>query len=160
MKNKTNIFAVLVLFILTLGALQIAPAHAEDVKPDPKAEELLNKFMTALLVEDEAASAKAVMSLVHKSLLSNDKSDLSPDLRRFSFKKAHGGAGHYTSPVKITRVRKTGITAIGFKETAEAGAVYDYFISKKEGVTGMPAPVKVFFPKDGGELKISYMGSL
>jgi len=153
---------ILVFFVISLiiGLSHITPAYPADVKPNPKAEVLLNKFLQALLTGDENASVKAVMPLVHKSLLSNDKKDLSPDLRLYSFKKAHRNARHYSLPVKITRVRKTGVTAIGFKETAEAGIVYDYFISKKKGIGGLPSPVKVFVPKNGGELKISYMGGL
>jgi hypothetical protein len=137
-----------------------AAEAADDPPPDPAAVQLLNDFMQALSVSDEDASAKATMKHVHKSLLNPAGDDLSSDLRRFSFKKAHDNAKFYASPVKITRIRKTGISAIGFKQTAEAGRVDDYFLAKKEGVNGMPAPVRVFFPKSGGAPKIAYMGSL
>lgn len=142
------------------------PARAEDAPAaegnarDKSGEELLNQFMTALLIADEGASAKEVMKVTHKSKWAKDGSDLSPDLRRFSFHKAHDNAKFYASPVKITRVRETSMSGVGFKETAEAGSVVDYFVKKKEGVNGMPAPVKVFFPKGGGAPKILDMGSL
>jgi hypothetical protein len=61
--------------------------------------------------------------------------------------------------VKITRIRRTGVSAIGFRETAEKGKVTDYFVAKKDGVNGMPAPVKIFFPEGGGEPKISYVAA-
>ncbi len=66
----------------------------------------------------------------------------------------------YAQPVKITRIRKTGTTAICFRETAEKGKVADYFIAKQESVNGMPALVKIFFPEGGGASTISYVGSL
>ncbi len=150
-------------FVLLLSIVGGAPRTAmaeEDAKPDPNAVALLNGFMSALAVADEKASAKATLPFVHRSLKNAAGDDLSADLRRFSFKKAHDGSKFYAAPVKITRVRPTNTTAIGFKETAEAGRVDDYFIAKKEGVNGMPAPVKIFFPKDGSEPRISYMGSI
>lgn len=129
-------------------------------KTDARAEKLLNNFMKALSIENFDESAKAVMKYTHKSLHNADGTNLTSDLLRFSFKKAHDNAKFYAQPVKITRVRKTGVTAIGFKETAQKGTVYDYFISKKDGVDGMPAPVKIFFPEDGSDPLVNYMGSL
>lgn len=105
-------------------------------------------------------SHKGALPYLHKSLLAPGGGDVSGDLRRFSFKKAWENAKFYAQPVKITRIRRTGISAIGFRETAEKGKVSDYFVAKKEGVSGMPAPVKIFFPEGGGEPKISYVGSL
>lgn len=145
---------------LTCSVTTTQLASADDPAPDPVAVKLVDDFMDALRIADEDASAKATLPLVHKSLLNPAKDDLSQDLRRFSFKKAHDNAKFYAAPVKVTRVRKTGITAIGFKQTAEAGSVVDYFVAKKDGVNGMPAPVRIFFPKDGGAPKIAYMGSL
>jgi hypothetical protein len=139
---------------------QVATAEDPAPAPDPAAVKLVDDFMTALRIAGDEESAKATLPLVHKSLLNPAKDDLSQDLRRFSFKKAHDNAKFYAAPVKVTRVRSTGITAIGFKQTAEAGSVVDYFIAKKDGVSGMPAPVRIFFPKDGGAPKIAYMGSL
>jgi hypothetical protein len=156
---KKNI--VRTLFVFTVICLTTASdLFAQDVSSDPKIEALLNNFMNALLIADEEKSAKECMKYVHKSLLNQAGNDLSPDLRRFSFKKAHDNAKFYQVPVKVTRVRPTNTSAIGFGPTAEAGTVHDYFVGKKEGVNGMPAPIKVFIPSNGGEPKVSYMGSL
>jgi hypothetical protein len=154
---------------LVMAGLGAAPtlAHAEEKAAaadasarDKQAEELLNKFMAALAIASEDESAKALLPLTHRSLHLKDGSDLSQDLRRFSFHKAHDNAKFYASPVKITRVRPNNLSGIGFKETAELGTSVDYFIAKKAGVNGMPAPVKVFFPKDGGAPTVHYMGSI
>ena len=138
-------------------------AQAQMDEPvDPRAEKLLNDFLTALASnkEDMNAAIKAALPHLHKSLLGPGGSDVSQDLRNFSFKKAWQNAQFYAQPVKITRVRKTGTTGIGFRETAEKGKVVDYFVAKKEGINGMPAPVKIFFPEDGSAPKVSYVGSL
>lgn len=132
------------------------PAAADDPAPDPAAVKVLSDFMTALQIADEDASAKAVMPYVHKSLLNPAGTDLSRDLRQFSFHKAHTSARMYPTPVKVTRVRMTNITAIGFKQTAEAGTTVDYFIARNDSAT---VPVRIFFPRSGAP-KIAYMGSL
>lgn len=141
---------------------EAAPGDIEVEKADPKAVQLLNDFFAALAVADENASAKACLAVVHKSLMNAAKDDLTSDLRRFSFKKAHDNAKFYAQPVKITRIRPKNISGIGAKSngTAELGAVHDYFVAKKEGTAGLPAPVQVFFPQGGGDPKIAYMGSL
>jgi hypothetical protein len=127
---------------------------------DPRATHLLNQFLAALQIPDPDESANAVLPLVHVSLKTNDRTDLTRDLRSFSFKKANENAKFYAVPVSITRVRTMGTTGIGFGETAENGKVVDYFIAKNAGVNGMPAPIKVFFPASGGHPTVSYMGSL
>jgi hypothetical protein len=139
------------------------PAQAQMDEPvDARAEKLLNDFLAALTgsPDNMDAAIKAALPHLHKSLLAPGGGDVSSDLRRFSFKKAWENAKFYAQPVKITRIRRTGTSAIGFRETAEKGKVTDYFIAKKEGTSGMPAPVKIFFPEGGGEPKISYVGSL
>jgi len=147
--------------ILTfLLCLSFFAGVSQTTEIDKRAETLLNDFMKALLIENSEASAKACLKHVHKSLMNSNGDNLTKDLLDFSFKKAHSNAKFYANPVKITRVRKNKVTAIGFKETGENGSEYSYFISKKDGVNGMPAPVNIFFPADGSAPKISYMGSL
>ena len=156
----------LVMVLLSAAAaptLLPTPAMAQLDEPiDPRAEKVLNDFLGALTANEANfdAAVKAALPYLHKSLLGPGGGDVTADLRRFSFKKAWSNAKFYAQPVKITRVRKTGTSAIGFQETAEKGKVVDYFVAKKDGVAGMPAPVKVFFPEGGGEPKISYVGSL
>lgn len=163
---KTLVKAGLVLFLSVAVAaplLHPAPAQAQMDEPvDARAEKLLNDFLAALTSHQDNmdAAVKAALPHLHKTLLASGGNDVTNDLRNFSFKKAWSNAKFYAQPVKITRIRKTGTTAIGFRETAEKGKVMDYFVAKADGVNGMPAPVKVFFPDGGGEPKISYVGSL
>lgn len=148
-----------VFIFLVLGGIS-QNSFSQDVQPDPKAVEVINNFMKALSIEDFEQSVKAAMPYLHKSLLNDAGNDISPDLRRFSFKKAHDGVKFYAIPATITRVQKTTQTQVGFGPTAEAGEVYKYFVGKKEGVSGMPAPLQVFIPNGGGEPKLVNIGSL
>ena len=143
-------------FILNL----VTPVFAvEKISPDPRGVELVNKLVAALLIQDPDARVKAVIPLVHKSLLNNDGTDLSINVKPWSYKKAYQNVKFYCYPVKIHEVHKGRVYTIGFKETAEKGRTDKYFVKKKPGVNGMPAPVHVFFPSDGGDPKVVNMGS-
>jgi hypothetical protein len=149
-----------ILFFAVFSFLAWLVNAQSKMQTDERAIELLNNFMQTLMIEDFEESAQQMLKYTHKSLWNADGTNLSRDLRDFSFKKAKSNAKFYQVPVKITRVRETNVSAIGYAETAEKGKVVDYFIAKKAGVNGMPAPVKIFFPADGSAPKISYMGSL
>lgn len=66
----------------------------------------------------------------------------------------------YKVPVEITRVAPGNERTIGFRDTAERGRVDRYFVAKRRGVSGLPAPLHVFFPADGGAPSVVDMGSL
>jgi hypothetical protein len=154
---------LLLIAILGFGSLTFAQnGKVKMDDQDKKAEHLINRLLDSLLIADFDQSAHAVAQLTHKSSLNSERDNLSRDLLDFSFKKAHDNAKFYAHPVKITRIQKTAVTAIGHSsnDTAEAGEERKYWIAKKPGVNGMPAPINVFFPADGGHPKINYMGSL
>ena len=139
------------------------PAVAGQAAPgsDAAAEQLLNATLMALQQNrDEEAAARAVLPYLHRSLMDATGANLTTDVRQFSFKKAFGAAPLYASPVKVTRVRPNNVTEIGFGPTAERGRSVDYFVAKRDGQPGMPAPVTVFFPASGGPPKVTYLGSL
>lgn len=132
----------------------------EKIAPDERGIKLLNEFLTALAIPDEETRLKAVVPLVHKSLLTSDGRDLDNDTKPFSYKKACQNVQFYCNPVKIKYVLKGNTMTVGFQETAEKGRVDRYFVEKKDGVPGMPAPIHIFWPSSGGEPKIINMGSL
>ncbi|MBK8217394.1 MAG: hypothetical protein IPK71_27015 [Myxococcales bacterium] len=143
------------------GGVASPPGQAVDpTAVDPSATRLLDAFLSALQGQrDEEAAARAVLPFVHKSML-GPSGGLSDDVRRFSFKKAFGAAPLYAVPVVVTRVRPSSTTAIGFGPTGERGRSVDYFVAKRPGQVGMPAPVTVFFPESGAPPSIAYVGSL
>lgn len=123
-------------------------------------EKLVNELMQALLIKEEQARVEAVIPLVHKSLLSASGDDLDPSVKAFSFRRASNAVRLYGIPVKITRVARGSDITVGFGGTAEAGRSDRFFVAKREGVAGLPAPIHVFFPANGGGPKILNMGSL
>jgi hypothetical protein len=149
---------LLVAALLVWGAL--SAWAIEKIDPDPKGVELVNKLMKALTNADETKRLQEVLPLVHKSLKSKDGKDLDRTVKDFSYKKACTGAGNYKIPVEIHEVHKGTEMTIGFKETAETGRKDKYFVKKKDGVAGMPAPIIVFWPKGGGAPLVVDMGSL
>jgi hypothetical protein len=163
---------VVVKGLLLAGMLAVpgvSRAAAGDVPQDPKVVEFINKFCADIGAAAQASDnnddvavselGKKAVKYFHKSHYDNTGANLKADRLRFSFKKGSGDLKFYDCPVKITRVRKTGTTAIGFKETGEKGAVYDYFLAKKAGVSGMPAQIRIFVSETGG-IWIDDVGSL
>ena len=163
----------MVFIALGIGIALMAPnfVHSQQTEAynnilrdakDNQAANLLNTFIEALLIEDFNVSAKTVFPLTHKSNYNRSHTELSSDLLNFSFKKAHANAKFYQAPVLITRVQDLKTTEIGHPSynSHEKGIERKYWIDKKPGVNGMPAPIAIFFPADGGAPKISYMGSL
>jgi len=154
-----------------IAASPYAPQAAPTAQPsqaqtgdDPREADVPALLAATLSVlqqnRDEEAAAAAIVPYLHKSLLDSTGARLTTDVRSFSFKKAHGAAGLYAVPVTITRVRPSAVTAIGHGPTGEQGRSVDYFVAKRAGVAGMPAPVTVFFPVGGGPPKVAYLGSL
>ena len=142
--------------------------HPTTIVTDASAEEginsqavaMLNQFIKALMLDDSQERLRAVLPFVHKSMLSPDGNDLDRTVKEFSYKRAVQNVKFYQVPVKITRVAMGNVRTIGFKSTAERGRVDRYFVAKRSGVAGLPAPIHIFFPENGGVPKIINMGSL
>ena len=96
--------------------------------------------MEGLRNQDIESSIQEIIPHLHKTLKTTDGSDITRDLKLYSFKKAHRGAIRYYFPVKITRIRKVYFQ----RDLGEEGQEYDFFIAKLPLYTGYPAPVKIF----------------
>jgi hypothetical protein len=153
----------------SLVSTQALAGGPTDVQPDPKVVEFINGFCAEMnaATKDIASPSDAEVSelgkkalkFYHRSHYNGAKDNLKDDRLRFSFKKGIGNLKFYDCPVKITRVRKTATSGIGFKDTAEKGLVFDYFLKKKDGVAGLPAQVRVFV-SEKGEISFDDLGSL
>jgi len=124
--------------------------------------QLMNNFMQSMLIDDLKESAHAVMPYVHKSLLSKDKQSLDPYVLDYSFRKAHENIKFYEYPVKVTHFEKNAVTTIGHRKyhTNERGYEVKYYLAKKPGSGGLRASLVLFYPANGGNPSISYMGNL
>lgn len=126
-----------------------------------QAEKVMNRFLSLLQHDSYEISARKVVPLMHRSLLDRSGKRLDDDTLRFSFKKAHQNAQHYAYPVQITRVQKLRTTGVGHGRTYQKGVEYKYWIRKRKGEIGMPAPLVLFFPRgEAVQPKLSYVGSL
>jgi hypothetical protein len=149
-----------ILLVLLLAAWTPMALAIEKIEADAKGVQLCELFLKACQIEDPKARLEAVVPLMHKSMLSKDGKDLDRNVKEFSYAKACGGAKFYAIPVEIYEVHKGNVTTIGFKETAERGRTDKYFVAKKAGQAGRPAPLHVFWPEDGGPPKLVNVGSL
>lgn len=155
---------IIVLFVCA-GVLVQSSSYAQDIKVedfDKAGIDVINTFMKSIVDNqaDETAAAKAAMPVIHRSEYDASGTCLMKDRLDFSFKKAWQNAKFYKVPVVVTRVQKQNLTAIGFGATAEKGTAYKVWIAKNDGVAGLPAPLNVFFPANGGAPKVYYYGSL
>ena len=135
---------------------------AEEQKSfyEEKAVTVMNQFIVIVQKESFENAAKKVVPLIHKSLLTSNGKSLDDDTYRFSFKKAYNNAKNYIYPIKITRIQKLKTTEIGYGKRYQKGIEYKFWIAKKEGVSGLPAPLVLFFPENTELAKLSYIGSL
>ena len=148
--------------ILSCGALTwSARAEAQVAPPDERGMDKIKQFMDITLSTpdmEEAGKKLVAAKVVHSSKLDkNDNRKLNPDSLRFAYKKAFGNVKFYDQVA--TRTVLTGTTAVGFGPTAQKGKLFKYFIRKKEGVNGMPAPIQVFYPEDGSDPVVYDFGS-
>ncbi len=153
------LLSVLAVINLLTGVAWAAPPSLA-VEPDAlaKIEQFLaicTRHSDASLAAQEVVAAK----LVHASKLDpNNPQQLNADALRFSFKKAFANAKFYEP--KVIRVTATTTTGVGHGATAQLGRLHKYFVAKKPGVNGMPAPIQVFFPEQGGPPVLYDWGSL
>lgn len=158
--TRPNRLALLTWCLLATGAF--AQANA-DAPPDERGAAKLKRFIEILTsTEDMEAAGKTVVAekLVHGSKLDkNEPTKLNNDSMRFAFKKAFTNAKMYDPGPRIIRTQLTATSAVGFGPTAQKGKLYKYFIAKKEGVGGMPAPIQIFYPEDGSDPIVYDFGS-
>jgi hypothetical protein len=154
------LYRLLLLCLVSIGFLRgsVLTAQAQDT-PDPRAAKLLVQLAMALSSADEKTCIEQLLPILHKSLLASAGDDLAREVKALTLKKARTAISKYASPISIARIEKTPTPSVGMGATAEQGAVYEYFLRPKDN-TAISAPVKIFFPANGGEPKISHFGSL
>lgn len=124
---------------------------------------VLNQYLKILsespTLED---CAKNIYPYLGGGLLSSDGQKVSSDTIQFSLKKDYNNVKFYTVPAEITRIQLNKNSYDGFEKTYIEGDIYKIWISKKEGIAGMPAPIPVIVPKNDSEHPkvISTIGSL
>ena len=152
-RTFVSLAAVLVTLFVSMPASAI-----EKIDPNPAAVKLITKFIKAAQIKDSKARLAAILPMLHKSMKTKDGKDLPGNVKNYSYKKACDNAKFYQTT--IFEVHKGRTVTVGFKETAEKGRKDKYFVNKKDGVAGRPAPLHVFFPASGGAPTLINIGSL
>ncbi len=144
-----------------LACIVATQAIAQDAPPDERGLAKIQRFMEICLTTPDMEAAGRLLiaeKVVHVSKRDkNNPVKLNPDSMRFAFKKAHGNVAMYQTAA--ARVQLTGTSAVGFGPTAQKGKLYKYFMMKKDGVDGMPAPIQVFYPENGEDPVVYDFGS-
>jgi hypothetical protein len=134
-------------------ALHIPPTAAPLAPDDAPAHELISRFVQQLLHNDPESAARAVLPLLHRSLLRQGV--ILPDFRKNNLDIAHERIRLYRLPVVIIDKKNTNRNTIGVLADKEQGAEWMYSIAKMQDTGGLPAYIRVFFPQNGGEPRIT-----
>ncbi len=140
---------------------QTKEIKAGDVPSEVK--NVLNQYLTILSSAkslDECAAN--VMKVAAGGLLSTDGMSISSNVKPYSLKKDFENVKFYKQPAEITRVQLQTGGYDGYKGTLIEGDIYKIWIAKKDGVKGMPAPIRIIVPKNdkSNPKVISVIGSL
>lgn len=124
---------------------------------------ILGKYIKILKSPSIDACASAFIEVAGGGLVNeNFPVSLRSDVKIYSLKKDFDNIKFYANPVVITRVNVSQSNGNGFGKTAIAGTVYKIWIKKKEGVSGMPAPIQIMVPKGNAQIttpKVVNIGS-
>lgn len=153
------IVASLFIFIIIFSSSAL---QSSDIAISELPQEISNIVGQYLFILQNSATLEEAASKLQNILgggLLNTQGKISQDTLSFSLKKDFQNAKLYQYPIKITRVVKILNDYDGYQQTYIEGTGYKVWISKKDGVAGMPAPVRVLKPKDGSGAKIIGIGS-
>ncbi len=121
--------------------------------------DIVNQYVFILQNSNTIEEAASKLQNILGGGLLNTQGKISQDTLSFSLKKDFQNAKLYQYPIKITRVMRILNDYDGYQQTYIEGTGYKVWVAKKEDVSGMPAPVHVIKPKDGGPVKIIGIGS-
>lgn len=130
------------------------------IAPDTRAVNLINAFLAAITQSDSESRKAAAIPHLHATLLTPDGESIDPITERYDFSKAVASIHFYAVPAVITEVHEGEPRTVGFGDQAEPGRVDKYFLDKRDGVAGEPAPLGVFWPADGGAPSLLHIGKL
>lgn len=156
-----------VLSILCFGAMS-SFAQRSELQPDQLPKEVKDVLIEYLKILNTSTSlddcAINVVKVCAGHLLTSDLKSIAGDVKPYSLKKDFENAKFYKSPPEITRVQLYKGDYDGYQNTLIEGDSYKIWIAKKDGVAGMPAPIKILVPKSGQKFTtpkvISVIGSL
>lgn len=120
---------------------------------DSQAHDLILKVFDIMRTIRKEQAISQIMPLLHASLMPYGQLD--EDFKKYNLLKALERVGRYKYPVELTEKATTGRNSLGVLSNKENGEEWRYAIAKVEKDGGLPAYVRIFFPEDGMEPKIS-----
>lgn len=160
----TNIlrFSIICAFLLTSFSI-----FAQSTKNDIPVKSLPAGIKTVLeqyigVLRNSASldeCAQNFVAVAGGGLVNEDGSSLRSSVQPYSLKKDFDNIKFYANPIQITRVNVSESQTSGFGASAITGKIYKVWIAKANGQAGLPAPVSIMLPNNGGEAKVVGIGS-
>jgi len=162
--KKLNSLLVALLLLFTCNLF--SQSKLNDIKISDLPNEVkstLDKYIEVLNIQNLDECATEFCKIAGGGLVNEDGISLRSNIKQYSLKKDHDNIKFYKQPVVITRVNKSYSGGQGFGNSAIKGQVYKIWISKNEGVAGLPAPVSIMVPEGHATItnpKVVNIGSL
>lgn len=107
---------------------------------------LIQSFASQLSSYPFEIALTNIAPLLHRTLLQNGQ--IKSDIKNGSLKTAYEKIHLYHQPIVIKNANPTGRTFIGSLSTKEEGEEWIFSISRKNDAAGLPAYIRIFFPKN------------
>ena len=120
---------------------------------DKKALNLINRLFLLLNTFEPNIGAQKVVPLIHKSLIVQGELEL--NFKKYKFWKAYEKIHLYKTPAEIKNKKNSGRKTIGILLNKEHGTEWIYTLKKIEDLGGITGKVRIFFPDNESEPKIS-----
>jgi TIR domain-containing protein len=124
-----------------------------DSGQDAVALSLINSLFQLMNICEPNIGAQRALPLIHKSLIA--KGELELNFKKFKFWKAYEKMHLYKIPIEIKIKKNSGRKSIGILLDKESGTEWIYTLKKIEDLGGITGQVRIFFPDNGSEPKIS-----
>lgn len=135
---------------------QFVPTAAAATPPlanHDAARQLVEEFVKILATYEVENAAWRAAPFLHRSLLQGEM--MQPQFKQNNFYSAHQRFRSYKMPISFVKSQSTNRTAIGSLRDRDEGEEFVYTLEKTVDNGGMPGTVRVFFPKNGDEPKIT-----
>ncbi|AFM05154.1 hypothetical protein Fleli_2801 [Bernardetia litoralis DSM 6794] len=151
-------FVLSILYFLLTTTVLLGQSKKNDISPQDLPKEVKNVLNQYIEILEQANNldecAEMFAKIAGGSLVSEDGQSLGNDVKPYSLKKDFQNIKFYhTTSIKITRVNVKNSNGMGFGYSAIRGKVYKIWIGKKQGVSGMPAPISIMIPEGHSEIK-------
>ena len=149
---KKIVIVVSILLINSVINAQQKDIVISDLPVEVKA--VLDEYITILTTSNSIDEcADRFLEIAGGGLVNPNGTLLRNSVKPYSLTKDFNNIKFYKVPVEIIRVAKTKTGQAGYGVSALSGDWYKIYIAKKDGVSGMPAPVHIVYPKNHKYIK-------